>query len=340
MWLVRSSDWHADGVDLRLERIVADVGGASVADPGLALAPVDELGGAILLRYFELPWDGTGAVPQAFAAVSLTGGRSGIALLGVEHESLVPLGISARGDAIQGRSLTALGGSPALVFEPEATLDVMLSSESARLFSVDERALLEGANRLLLGEEILQFRFAFPLGGGAWRLTGLLRGRGATEHHAAAGHESGVAAILLDRGLAALGPEFPVEIGAQSGLAGAEPVYASLTSPGLGLRPLPPVHPRKLLTQNGDPLWRWVRRARGTWRWLDGVDAPLNEESEAYRIGLGPEETPHALWDVVEPCFSLPAAQWEAFRTAHPAAPLWVRQIGTHALSPSTLLPS
>ncbi|MBB3034533.1 GTA baseplate fiber-binding domain-containing protein [Alteriqipengyuania lutimaris] len=342
MWFIRSADWHADGVDLHLERIVADVDSASIADPGTALGPADEQAGAIVLRYFELPWDGmgTGTVPQRFAAVSMSGVRSSIALLGVENDALVPLGISARGDAVQGQSLTALSGSPGLLFEPEATLDVMLSSVADRLLSVEERALLDGANRLLLGEEILQFRFALPLGGGAWRLSGLLRGRGGTEHHAAAGHAPGVPAVLLDSALIALGQEDYAEIGAQSGLAHSEPVYARLASPGRSMRPLPPVHLKHLMAENGDPLWRWVRRARGAWRWLDGVDAPLNEESEAYRVGLGPEDSPHAKWDVAEARFSLPAAEWENLQGAYPAAPLWVRQIGTHALSRPTLLPS
>ncbi len=341
VWLVRSSEWHADGVDLQLERMIVEVGSAAAAEPGRALAPIDEQAGEILLRYFELPWDGTGsgAVPQRYAAVSLSGARSGVSLLGVDEDALVPLGIAARGKAIQGHSLTALGGSPALVLEPDATIDIALSGPGASLLSVDERALLGGANRLLLGEEILQFRFAHPLGGGAWRLTGLLRGRGASEQHAAAGHAAGTSAVLLDHALIALGQAGFDEIGAHSGLANIEPVYAPLASPGRTMRPPAPVHPRLHRAENGDPTWRWVRRARGAWRWLDGVDGPLNEEGEAYRVGLGPQDNPHAVWDVVEPCFSLPAEEWQALRAANSSSPLWVRQIGTHALSCPTLLP-
>lgn len=340
-WLVRSADWHADGADLQLERLVNLSSSAAEADPGSVPLPVDEQAGAISLRYFELPWDGTGtgSLAQRFAAVGMAGGRGNIAIFGVENETLVPLGVSVRGDAVQGVSATALAGSPALVFEPSGTLDITLSSPDDDLQSVDERALLDGANQLLLGEEILQFRFAEPLGGGVWRLTGLLRGRGGTEHHAAAGHAAGVAAVLLDRALVRIEQEGLTEIAAQSGLANIAPAYATIASPGATLRPLAPVHPAFEASSVGDPAWRWVRRARGAWRWRDGVDAPLAEEREAYRVGFGPVDAPHAAWEVTEPRFTIPATEWAALTGAHPAAQLWVRQIGTGAVSLPSLLP-
>ena len=37
----------------------------------------------------------------------------------------------------------------------------------------------------------------------------------------------------------------------------------------------------------------WCRRSRGGWRWIDGADAPLVEEREAYRVTIeaGPDGT-------------------------------------------------
>lgn len=261
------------------------------------------------------------------------------ALAGVENDSLIALGLSANGDALQGRSLTALPGSPALVLEPQATFDIALSSTQGQLQSADERALLDGANRILLGEEILQFRFARPLGNGHWRLSGLLRGRGATEHHAAVGHAAGASVIVLDERLLSLGKETFEEIAAFATIGDAEPTFAMLSGRDSTLRPLPPVHPCALRTASGDPEWRWVRRARGAWRWLDGVETPLAEERESYRVGLGPIDAPVSIWDVSEPRFSLPAADWALLATAHPDAALWVRQVGSHAVSLPTLLP-
>ena len=341
IWRVMASEWHADGADLLLERVVTGVEGTALADPGNALSPPDEVPGEILLRYFELPWDGAGSgnVAQRYAAVSMAGARGGISLSGVEDDALLPLGISARGAAVQGQMLSALGASPALIFEPAATCDIALSSEQALLQSVGERAIFDGANRMLLGEEILHFRIAHPLGNGHWRLTGLLRGRGGTEHHAALGHDAGTAAVLLDENLVALGAEPYAEIAAESGLETVEPTFAALSGAGTTLRPLAPVHPSLGLSASGYPEWRWVRRARGAWRWRDGVDTPLAEERETYRVGLGPVDAPVSQWDTSEPRFSLPAAQWAAFSSTHPGADLWVRQVGSHAVSLPTLLP-
>ncbi len=340
-WLVRSWEWHADGLDLALERAVTGAPAASLADPGEALPPIDSLPGALHLRYFELPWDGLGSgkAAQVYAAISLRGARGAIDLSGVVGESLVPLGQSARGLAVQGESVTALAGSPALVFERDAALEIALTSAQDQLQSVTESALLNGANQLLLGEEILQFRLAEPLGAGHWRLTGLLRGRGGTEHLSAAGHPAGTAAVLLDERLVALAGEPFDEIGAAIALTGVAPAYATLGSPGSTVRPLAPVHPSLGEDVGGDPEWRWVRRARGAWRWLDLVDVPLVEEREAYRVGFGPVETPVSQWDTTEPVFSLPAAEWIALTSAHPGASLWVRQVGSHAVSLPTLLP-
>lgn len=338
-WSVKSWEWHADGVDLQLERIVEAGPGDSRADAGSANLPVDEPLGAVTLRYFELPWDGSGSseVPRRYAAVSMAGARSPLRLSGVANGSLVPLQIAARGDAVQGISLTDLPGSPALLVEPEATLDIALTSERDQLQSVDQDALLNGANRLSLGHEILQFRDAIPLGDGNWRLSGLLRGRGGTEHHAAVGHSAGAAAILLDQRIVSLETDSFDEIAAESGAGAAEPVYSAIASPGRTLRPIAPVHAHRV--PGAIPEWRWIRRARGAWRWIDGVDSPLVEELEAYRIGLGPSDSPYRLWDVVEPRFALPEASWAALRAQYPDADLWVSQVGTHAVSPPALLP-
>ena len=341
VWRVTSWEWHADGIDLGLERIARLAGGQSIADPGAGLPPIDDVPGELVLRYVELPWDGSGdpAAPQRYAALSMAGIRSPIALSAVEGDSLLPLGQMGRGDTVQGTSLSPLAPSPSLLFEAEATLEITLASTFMQLQSVDMPALLGGANRLLLGEEVLQFRHAKPLGDARWRLTGLLRGRAGTEHHAAAGHPAGTSAILIDHRLVALPGQDHVEIAAMPGVGSSGPVYAALVSAGVTQRPLPPVHPQVDLSAAGDPVWSWVRRARGGWRWQDGLDIPLVEEREAYQVGLGPIEAPHALWEVTGPGFSLTQTQWADWRALHPEAVLWVRQIGTHGLSHPVRLP-
>src|SRR3546814_6313967 len=64
------------------------------------------------------------------------------------------------------------------------------------LESVSEAMLLAGANRAMIGNELVQFGGAEQLGPALWRLTRLLRGRAGTE--VAAAHGTGTPFVLLD----------------------------------------------------------------------------------------------------------------------------------------------
>ena len=82
----------------------------------------------------------------------------------------------------------------------------------------------------------------------------------------------------------------------------------------------------------------WCRRARGAWLWQDGVEVPLNEQAEAYLVGIGDGDAPELRWEVGQPLLEVGASSWSAIRAAHVGKPLWVRQVGTAALSPPLLL--
>src|SRR3546814_5498800 len=70
------------------------------------------------------------------------------------------------------------------------------STPSMTLESVSEAMLLAGANRAMIGNELVQFGGAEQLGPALWRLTRLLRGRAGTE--VAAAHGTGTPFVLLD----------------------------------------------------------------------------------------------------------------------------------------------
>ena len=99
------------------------------------------------------------------------------------------------------------------------------------------------------------------------------------------------------------------------------------------LRPLTPVHPAARTLADGTLSLAWTRRARGAWGWPDGVETPLNEETEAYTVGLGPVAAPLLQWEVSQPLLALPPATLSTITAAHAGQSLWVRQIGRHALS-------
>jgi hypothetical protein len=232
--------------------------------------------------------------------------------------------------------------SPAMLLEPRSSLTVELLSEDFALAAIDAAGIANGANRALVGNEVIQFAEAEALGGGSWRLTGLLRGRGGTEAAAAAGHPAGTAFVLLDGRPVALDP---AKVGPSQGrsivalgLGDAEPVSAVIANPGLTLRPLAPVHPRAERLASSGLALAWTRRARGAWSWPDEVEITLGEECEAYRVGLGPPDAPIVAWDVSEPSLVIDAATLAALEAAHPGVALWVRQVGSFALSDPLLL--
>ena len=99
-----------------------------------------------------------------------------------------------------------------------------------------------------------------------------------------------------------------------------------------------PVHPRRRLAPDGTLNMAWTRRARGGWTWADGVDVPLNEQSEAYQVGFGPAMAPLALWEVTSPEIAIAPSQLATLAAALPGGQFHVRQRGSHALSAPLLL--
>jgi hypothetical protein len=135
-----------------------------------------------------------------------------------------------------------------------------------------------------------------------------------------------------------LAPALTMRIAA-IGLADDEPVFAEIHNAGLSRRPPMPVAPR--LRQTGSASqWSWTRRARGYWRWIDGAEVPLVEDSESYLVGFGSGDTPHAAWTVATASFALADTDRAALLAEHGAGPLWVRQSGTFGLSSPLLLAS
>jgi len=340
LWSIDSWEWRDQGIELELRRMPRGPFARPAGDAGPALSAADHAAAPTVLHAYELPWDGNGNadVRRAFAAASSQSeGWSGAALYLAQDGNLLPLGSSGRRRSVVGTTASVLAPSPAALLERAAWFDVDLASDDFALDPAEPEAIAGGANMALVGNEILQFARAERVAGPRWRLSGLLRGRGGTESAALAGAATGSAFVLLDERPQLLDPTKlgPIDAAtiAAIGLVDSDPVLADLINPGMTRRPLSPVHGSAKLAADGSIALRWCRRARGAWTWPDAVDAPLNEQSEAYSVGIGDPSSPLLVWTVGEPRLDLEAAAWADLVAAHAGQPVWVRQVGAASLS-------
>jgi hypothetical protein len=340
-WRVNDWEWRENGVELTLlrhfEMAELHVGDA---DAGQIPVPIDALSGPTVLHAFELPWDGTGTgdSPAIFAALSsASAGWSGAALFVDQGDGqLVSLG-SSRLRATVGQTVNALATVSPHLFDRNSAITVQLIDASQILVEATPRQLAAGANRALVGGEVLQFLKATSLGAGQWRLEGLLRGRAGTES-AIAGHASGEPFVLLDDSIVpldtALIGDWPNAEIVAIGLADEDPVRSSIANRGVTRRPLFPVHAFRSVAVDGSANLTWTRRSRGSWTWLDSVDSPLHEQTESYEVSWGSS----AKWTVGSAALTVDAATLAGLQTAEPGAHFSVRQQGTYALSDPTLV--
>lgn len=346
-WLVNSWEWFDRGIELGLERLAPELGAPAATDPGSANTPADVQATPTILSGVEVPPENSNnpAEPVIYAAATSAGaGWRGAALFVEQGGSLVSVGTTGSNRAVSGELVAPLEGAAPMLLQANASLEIELAADDLAFASTDVTGLAMGANRLLVGEEIVQFLNAQSIGSKRWKLSGLLRGRAGTEDAAIAGHPVGRMAVLLDDNLATLDPsQVPAIVGtriAAIGLGDTGPVYADLHNVGLSRRPLMPVSPRKAVLN--DQTWElcWTRRARGQWRWPEASEVPLVEEIEAYTVGYGPIELPYAAWSVASNSFAISQAQRSSLVAEYGSASLWVRQIGTFGQSSPLFLAS
>ncbi|MBT9158795.1 MAG: hypothetical protein DDT26_00042 [Dehalococcoidia bacterium] len=97
--------------------------------------------------------------------------------------------------AVMGESLTVLFADGGGEYPGFQTVDVQTNFELA---SVTRESLLSGANRAVIGDEVIQFQTAVHLGNSRWRLSGLIRGRYET---ASPAWPVGTRFVVVDEGL-------------------------------------------------------------------------------------------------------------------------------------------
>lgn len=271
---------------------------AATANSGRVSAAIDVMAGPTILHALELPPldDTVLAAPRVLIAAggATAGWRRAALLYSIDAgASWISAGPTAA-PATLGVITAPPGPSGPLLIDDRSFLDVVLAHDGLALAGADDRALANGANVALVGEELLQFGRAMQTGPAQWRLSRLLRGRRGTE--AAIGSQqagdrfvllNADALVTIDLPNASLGADVRV---LASGVGDDDgPATATLYLTGRSVLPPAPVHLSALPLPGGGARVRWIRRSRAGWPWIDRIDAPLAEEREEYRVTIQPK---------------------------------------------------
>ncbi|MGE0180225.1 MAG: phage tail protein [Sphingomonas sp.] len=337
-WRVRRITFGPMTAKLELERQPRNMAVAGMADAGSGVAQPDLLHGPTALHLIDAPiGEPRDDRPLLFiAAAGPSPGWRRAALMASFDAGGSWLDIGATvAPATMGFAIGCLGvGQSSLIDEANA-IEIELLNDAMWIEGASDGALIAGANLALVGDELIQFGRAVPLGGRRFRLSRLLRGRRGTEW-AMAGHDASEPFVMIEA--AALMPvEAPAGsagmtmIVSASGVGDSTPANSSLPIGGESLRAPSPVHVRARRLPEGDVTIGWTRRSRRGWSWIDGTDAPLGEEAERYRLtitGAGFER----IETTAEPAFVYDMAM-QAADGAAGALSIAISQIGDHGLS-------
>ncbi|MDZ3830332.1 MAG: phage tail protein [Sphingopyxis sp.] len=344
-WRVAERKVQAEALRIMLCRYLPPPEGDLGADPGVAVPAPDWPDAVGTVHLFDIPnLEGSApAVPRVLiAGAGSNDGWRGADCWFVPVADAEPVAIgTVRGAAAMGALAEPLGPGSAALFDRIHSAVVSLANPSMSLESVDDMQLLGGANRAMIGAEMIQFGAAVPVAPGRWRLSRLLRGRAGSD--AGAGHGAGTPFVLLDD---------PALLPLPDGLAGwAEGGAARLQwaprnatamtevdvpAAAAALRPLSPIHGSIQPDGSGGVLLRWIRRSRADTGWRDQVDLALGEAREAWLVGLEPAVAGIGPWECSAAELMIPAA---VIAAVPPGTAIAVRQVGDFHLSQPLMLP-
>jgi hypothetical protein len=200
--------------------------------------------------------------------------------------------------ASYGYANAALADAPRFwTWDNSSTLSITMTRGS--LAGASDSDVLNGANALLIGNELVQFANCTQTGDNTYMISRLLRGRRNTEpfgtgHAAPSGSPPmGELVVVLttavqrnDFGLSFIG--MTEEYKAVT--SGGDPTAVTaenFTSAGNDLKPASPVFIKGIRDGSNNLTIGWIRRTRYGGDWLESTPyVPLNEDSEAYSIDI------------------------------------------------------
>lgn len=199
------------------------------------------------------------------------------------------------GRAVIGETLSPLAAAQPGVWDRGAPLRVALVS--GELESADVARVFNGANLIAIGDgsstnwELLQFAQAVLVETDVWEVSLRLRGQLGTDMNMPEVWPVGSTVVLIDEAsqqIEAFASARNLARHYRIGPASRpydDPSYEHVIEafPGIGLRPLSPVHLKSNRTATGI-AFEWTRRTRIDGDSWEGVDVPLGESVEQYRV--------------------------------------------------------
>lgn len=236
--------------------------------------------------------DDTAGVYAGLAPLDAGNGSWGGGVLfrdrGNGYEQIEAFGVAAT----MGRAITMLHSvSDFTVWDTQSFVELDLYA--GILENKTELQVLNGANALLVGNEIIQFTTAVQINGYSrrWRVSNLLRGRRGTDW-AGATHDVGERVVLLNDALKFLTLDISERTQARNwkavtaGQNIADVSVWAFTYDANNLKPLSPVNVQGARDGSNNLTIIWQRRTRIGGQWLDSSDVPLGEESERYEVDI------------------------------------------------------
>lgn len=333
LWRVLELADRDDGPHARLEPLDPPVAVAPPPPPVSDPPPATPDGARPFLALLDLPpLPGTEADGRPLAAVARSPWRPMAVWAGADGESLTLRG-RVETPATVGRLTAPLAAGPTGRWQESGGLELEIEGAAPESRSAARVLAGEGLLAVAVGDdwELLQYRRAELLGGGRWRLSGLLRGQLGTEARAT-GAPAGALVVVPEtcvrvavradeRGLPRLWRAAPD--GAPPG-----PNAATVNAAWRGRQATPwsPAHLRALTTSAGLAV-SWIPRVRiGGDSWdgePDGVDGP---ERFAVRVLAGEVEVRRFETTARQTLY--PAAELSADRAIYGGLTLAVAQYG------------
>lgn len=172
------------------------------------------------------------------------------------------------------------------VWDDTSTVTVRMETATA-LSSKTDLEVLNGANAILVGSEIVQFATATLVAANTYRLSRLLRGRLGTEW-ATGSHAGGETVVVLSPSvmervsqLSEVGQTFTYRaVTVNEDVTTGE--LTTFANAGTALKPFSPADVAGSRDGSDNLTVTWKRRTRFNGAWRDLVDVPLNEATKEY----------------------------------------------------------